>query len=72
MLKIMISTKLTKEKNNTYYQNNNNENDKKKKKKIKQIRIITKVKNDSGITIKEELNHNIYIYLYIGISMLTN
>ena len=38
---------------------------KKKKKKNKRIRIITKVKNDSGISIKEELNHEIYIYRYI-------
>ena len=38
---------------------------KNKKKKKKQIRIITKVKNDSGISIKEELNHEIYIYRYI-------
>ena len=35
---------------------------KKKRKKNKRIRIITKVKNDSGISIKEELNHKIYIY----------
>ena len=38
---------------------------KKNKNKNKRIRMITKVKNDSGITIKEELNHNIYIHRYI-------
>ena len=68
MLKIMISTKLMKEKKNIHITKTiimKMIKNKKKKKKNKRIRIITKVKNDSGISIKEELNHKIYIYRYI-------